>query len=258
MPVQTFDLASASRIAQEKKNLRLTRKLNRYLDAVRNAGGDPVAVSLALSADDLARLAETLHGIVLSGSPADLDPSLFHAARHARTAVADADREKTDFALLEHAFTSHKPVLAICYGIQSLNVFLGGSLIQDIPDELHSPVAHDHADSVPDAFHSVQIEPESRLAKLAQAGEARVNSSHHQSIREPGRDLRVVARASDGVIEALEWTGSADWVTGVQWHPERMYDSDSLAQLLFRDLVAAARDARALPEPATGGHAVSR
>lgn len=203
-------------------------------------------------------MSETLNGIVLSGSPADLDPSLFHAGRHPRTAAADAHREKTDFALLGHAFAAHKPVLAICYGIQSLNVFLGGSLIQDIPDELHSPIVHDHDDSVPDVFHTVQIEPESRLAKAAQAGEARVNSSHHQSIREPARDLRVVALASDGVIEAVEWNGSADWVTGVQWHPERMYNSDALAQSLFRDLVAAARDATAQPEPASDGQALSR
>jgi len=234
-------------------------KLKPYVESVRKAGGDPVEVSLALSPEELARLEKTLDGIVLSGSPADLDPALFHSGKHARTAAADAEREKTDFALLEHAFAAHKPVLAICYGIQSLNVFLGGSLIQDVPDELRTPVQHDWDDETdPETFHNVRIEHGSRLARMARSAEARVNSSHHQSILDPGRDLRVVARASDGVIEAVEWTGNADWVTGVQWHPERMYDSDTLAQSLFRNLVEAARDAKARSQPAAGEHSLSR
>jgi putative glutamine amidotransferase len=233
-------------------------KLDRYLDAVRKAGGDPVAVSLALSPEELSRLADTLNGVVLSGSPADVDPSLFHSGKHIRTAAADADREKTDFALLEHALATHKPLLAICYGVQSLNVFLGGTLIQDIPDELRTPVLHDHNDGEPDAFHGVSIEAESRLARMAGSNEARVNSSHHQSIREPGHALHIVARASDGVIEAVEWTGDSDWVTGVQWHPERMYDSDALAQSLFGGLVAAARDMRTPAQLAAGEHSLSR
>ena len=81
------------------------------------------------------------------------------------------------------------------------------------------------------------------MAESARAMEAMVNSSHHQSILEPGRGLRIVARTADGVIEGVEWTGDANWVTGVQWHPERMVETDSLAQVLFRDLVAMARRA---------------
>lgn len=234
-------------------------KLKPYVESVRKAGGDPVEVSLALSPEELARLEKTLNGVVLSGSPADLNPTLFQAGKHECTAAPDAEREKTDFALLEHAFAAHKPVLAICYGIQSLNVFLGGTLIQDVPDELRTPVLHDWDDEAdPETFHSVRIEPESRLARMAGSGEARVNSSHHQSILEPGRDLRIVARASDGVIEAVEWTGGADWVTGVQWHPERMFDSDALAQSLFRDLVAAARDTNAPAKLAADEQSLSR
>jgi putative glutamine amidotransferase len=224
--------------------------LNPYLEAVRQAGGEPVAVPLTLSSDDLTRLAESLHGVVLSGSPADVDPALFHAGKHAQTAAADANREKTDFALIEHALAAHKPVLAICYGIQSLNIFLGGTLLQDIPEELRSPVQHDHEDSEPDAFHDVKIVAGSRLARMAGSGEARVNSSHHQSILAAGRNLRVVAHAPDGVVEAVEWTGDGDWITGVQWHPERMYAADALAKLLFRELVAEARGAKAAVPPA--------
>jgi putative glutamine amidotransferase len=225
-------------------------KYDPYVLAVRQAGGEPVEISLGLSADELKKLAESLDAVVLPGSPADVAPSLYHAVRHPKCADSDIDRERTDFILLTHAFTEHKPILAICYGIQSLNVFLGGSLVQDIPSELHTQIQHPwigRERGVPEPFHSVQFEPQSRLALLARATEARVNSSHHQSLLEPGRNLRVVARAPDEVIEGVEWTGDASWVMGMQWHPERMAKTDPLAQALFRDLVGAAVKAPARP-----------
>jgi putative glutamine amidotransferase len=157
------------------------------------------------------------------------------------TAHADPPRELTDRALLDHAFAAGKPVLAICYGIQLLNVHLGGTLIQDIQSELPEHLQHEKDKSsgeTRDPEHAVRLEGGSRLAALAGAADARVNSSHHQSIRDAGRGLRVTAHAPDGVIEAVEWTGDANWVVGVQWHPERM-DGDAFAAALFRDLVAA-------------------
>ncbi|MGH9744550.1 MAG: gamma-glutamyl-gamma-aminobutyrate hydrolase family protein [Candidatus Acidiferrales bacterium] len=219
-------------------------KYDKYFQAVRQAGAEPVEVSLSLPPDELRSLARTLDAVVLPGSPADVDPQRYHAARNPASAEADPDREYTDFALLEHAFAEHKPVLAICYGTQSMNVFLGGSLIQDIPSELHTPIQHPWSNRDKGAlepFHSAKIDSGSRLRELAGADEVRVNSSHHQSVLEPGRNLRVVARSADGVVEAVEWTGDSNWVTGVQWHPERMVESDSLAQRLFSGLVAAAR-----------------
>lgn len=216
-------------------------KLEKYLSSVRRAGGEPVPVSLALASGELERLARTLDAVVLTGSPADIDPSRFGASRHAKCADPDLDRERTDFALLEHSFAENKPVLAICFGIQSLNVFLGGTLIQDIPSELPSPIKHDReGKGAVETLHTIRIEPGSRLAEMARASEVSVNSSHHQSIREPGRHLRIASRAPDGVIEAVEWTGDTNWVVGVQWHPERMVETDALAQALFRELVAAA------------------
>ena len=220
-------------------------KYDRYIQAVRQAGGEPVEVSLSLSKGDLKRMSQTLDAVVLTGSPADVNPSLYAAARNPASADADPDRERTDFALLENAFAEHKPVLAICYGNQSMNVFLGGTLVQDIPSELRTPIQHpwNRDKGAPEPFHAARIEPDSRLRDLAGGDEVRVNSSHHQSILEPGRNLRIVARAADGVIEAVEWTGDSNWVTGVQWHPERMVESDSLAQRLFASLVEAARTA---------------
>ncbi|MDE3111049.1 MAG: gamma-glutamyl-gamma-aminobutyrate hydrolase family protein [Acidobacteriota bacterium] len=218
-------------------------KLEPYISALRAAGAEPVVLSLGLSAGHLDKIASTLDGAVLTGSPADVDPARFGAARHPATNDPDADRERTDWALLEHCFAEQKPVLAICYGIQSLNVFLRGSLVQDIATELTSLV-HEPEDEefAPEAFHTARIEPGSKISQMSgAAAEVRVNSSHHQSIREPGRDLHVTSRAPDGVIEAVEGTGNSHWVIGVQWHPERMATTDALAQSLFRGLIRSAR-----------------
>jgi putative glutamine amidotransferase len=222
-------------------------RIEKYLTAVRQAGAEPVPVSLALSPAELGRLADTLDGFVLSGSPADVDPARFGAPRQPECAFSDPDRERTDFALLDHAFAQHKPVLAICYGIQSLNVHLGGTLVQDIPQALGTAIEHDWDDEngLPDTLHDAQIEPGSQLAQLAGGTKALVNSSHHQSVDKPGRGLRVTARSEDGVVEAVEWAGDSNWVLGVQWHPERMAGTDPLAQSLFRGLVAAAASSKA-------------
>lgn len=220
-------------------------KIQRYVTAVQSAAADPVVVSLGRSREELKKLVKSLDGIVLSGSPADVEPALYHAARNPKTAESDAYRDHTDFALLEYAFAEQKPVLAICFGIQSLNVFLGGTLVQDIPSEIGASVEHEWEDEAgaPETFHTIQIDRQSMLATLAGGNEARVNSSHHQAVLQPGRNLRVVARSEDQVVEAVEWTGDSNWVMGVQWHPERMVEKDALAQSLFRTLVGAARRA---------------
>jgi len=145
-------------------------KYDKYCQAVLQAGGEPVEVSLALPPHQLRQLASSLDAVVLTGSPADVNPSLYHATRNPASAEADPDRERTDFALLEHAFAEHKPVLAICYGVQSMNVFLGGTLIQDIPSELRTPIQHPWSNrdkGAPEPFHSAKIEPGSRLRELA-------------------------------------------------------------------------------------------
>ena len=226
-----------------------------YLKAIREAGGEPVEVSLRLSSDQLQHLAGSLDAVVLTGSPADVDPQRFGSARHPAAARPDPDRERTDVALLDHAMAAGKPVLAVCYGAQLLNVHLGGTLLQDIPSEIQSTIDHDQDEDGNDGRHTVRIEG-GHLAEAAGrahgGGEAQVNSSHHQSILQPGRGLRVTARAPDGVVEAIEWEGGRDWVVGVQWHPERMR-GDALADALFRRLVSEAR-AGVLPDrdgPAT-------
>ena len=225
-----------------------TDRIEKYLEAVREAGGQPVPISLAASPGSLARLRSSLDGVVLAGSPADVEPSRYGAPRHAKCAEADDDRERIDFALLEACFASQKPVLAICYGIQSLNVFLSGTLIQDVPNEIGERVVHSNDNEADlDTVHSIAIEAGSRISKMVGSRETMVNSSHHQAVLVPGNGLRITARAPDGVIEAVEWMGDENWVVGVQWHPERMMESDPLGRALFGSLVkeAAMRKSRA-------------
>ena len=211
----------------------------KYLQAVREAGGEPVEISLSLSPAELKRAAESLDGFVLPGSPADVEPRRFGSVGHAKNAPPDKRREHTDDGLLDHALASGKPVLAICYGAQLLNVHLHGTLVQDIPSEIRHATDHDGGAGRNESLHYIRIEG-GELAELAGGSNARVNSSHHQSVGKPGRGLRVAARAPDGIIEALQWTAGPGWALGVQWHPERMPE-DRFAAALFRRLVKEAQ-----------------
>jgi putative glutamine amidotransferase len=243
------------RTSHEEVN-EITNKLQYYFAAVTAAKGEPVPVSLQLSPNELAAQIKDLDAFVLPGAPADVNPALYRAARHEKTHDADAKREKADFAILEHAFASGKPVLAICYGCQSLNVCLGGTLYQDIASELHTKIEHSKEGlplDAPDPIHPAQIELGGEVAQLAAisgrtnqngAFDVQINTSHHQSVRDLGHGLRVAAIAPDGVIEAVEHEPHKHWVVGVQWHPERMKE-DALAAALFRALVQATRAAAA-------------
>jgi len=223
-------------------------KLDLYFQAVRKAGAEPLEVSLEQSPEQLARQMEELDAFILPGSPADVDPSRYGVSRHPKTTYVDPNRDATDEAILAYALRASKPVLAICYGCQILNVHQKGSLIQDIPDvrpDRPLAVPHGTTDLAAgaqggDQQHDAVLSAGSVLAQLAESSIAHINSSHHQAIDQPGEKLRVTAYAPDGTIEAVEWTGDSNWVVGVQWHPERMPD-DPFAQRLFQQFVEAAR-----------------
>lgn len=243
------------RTSHEEAN-QITNKFQYYFAAVTASDGEPVPLSLQLSPGEVAAQIKDLDAFVLPGAPADVNPALYRAVRHAKIHDADPNREKTDFAILEHAFASGKPVLAICYGCQSLNVCLGGTLYQDIATELHTSIEHSKEGLPPDAadpIHPARIGPGGEIAQVAAISgfakrdggyDVQINTSHHQSVRDLGHGLRVAAVAPDGVIEAVEHEPHKHWVVGVQWHPERM-PGDALAAALFRALVQATRAAAA-------------
>ena len=204
-------------------------------------------VPLDMSAADVTKIAESCAAVLLPGSRADIDPKKFQASRHPKTAEVDAKRDGVDQLLLDEAYKSRKPILGICYGLQSLNVYRKGSLIQDIDDFLppeKKGINHEAGRKV-DVAHTVEVEPGTLLAGIVENGNKKsqgvpVNSSHHQSVEKAGEGLRVVARCpEDGVIEALEGTAPDHFVLAVQWHPERSEDQPSKA--IFRALAEAAR-----------------
>jgi len=218
------------------------RALPQYEAAVRGAGGEPVRIELDQTPVQVTRQIERCDAVLLPGSRADIDPQKYNADRHEKTAPADAKRDLVDELLLQHAYKKRKPVLGICYGLQSLNVYRTGSLVQHI----ESAINHSAGRTVPKA-HTVKIEPESKLARIVGASQTMaVNSSHHQSVDTVGNGLRVVARsADDGIIEALEGTAPGHFVLAVQWHPERsVNDGPEVAEsahAIFRAFIEAAR-----------------
>jgi len=232
------------------------RAIPQYEHAVALAGGDPVRIPLDRSDTDVRKLIEHCDGVLLPGSNADVDPARFRQERSMHTAAADPRRDEVDDLLLEDAFAQRKPVLGICYGLQSLNVFRKGSLIQHIPDFLpdatRTKVNHEAGKKVAIA-HTVEIEPASLLARIVSDNDpvlrpdARgpvvvpVNSSHHQSADAIGDGLRIVARCpDDGIIEGLEGTSKNHFVIAVQWHPERSVERDEPSLAIFKALIEAA------------------
>lgn len=222
------------------------RAIPQYERAVEMAGSEPVKVALDLSAEEISKIIANCDGVLLPGSNADVDPAKFKAPRSPQTSHADPRRDEVDELLLRDAYQKKKPVLGICYGLQSLNVFRGGSLVQHIPDflpaELRGKVDHEAGKAVAVA-HTVELDSASRLADiLGRNGNLPVNSSHHQAADLVGSDLRVVARcAEDGIIEAVEGTSPDHFVLAVQWHPERSVDDDEASRAIFQGFAAAAR-----------------
>src|SRR5580692_5156195 len=215
------------------------RSLPQYVAAVEAAGAEPVVVSLREPQARVAQLLASVQGVLLPGSGHDVDPQRYGEARAPESATDDPMRTAADELLLQDAFNLRKPILAICHGTQTLNVWRGGSLIQD----LKTPVNHSPGREVVDA-HPVKIADHSRLTEiLAHTGDsnAQVNSSHHQAIRTPGDNLRVTAVSpNDGVIEAIELDAPNHFVVGVQWHPERTYAQSEFSRAIFSAFVQAA------------------
>lgn len=220
----------------------VNRALPEYEQAVAAAGGDPVRIPLDQKPAEVMKLISRCDGVLLPGSRADVDPEKYGATRDPQTAPADSKRDTVDELLLQDAFNMKKPVLGICYGLQILNVYRSGTLVQHI----ESAVQHEAGRT--EYAHRVRIEPGSRLGGIVGANgshyEIAVNSSHHQAAEQVGDGLRVVARsAEDGMIEALEGTSPEHYVIAVQWHPERA--GDEASRLLFASLVEAARQKHA-------------
>jgi len=209
-----------------------------YTDAVLAVGGTPIIVPLVEAPESLRPLAENLDGILLTGSHSDVDPASYSEVREEACGPVQPLRDKTDFMLLEVAMRRRIPVLAICFGLQSLNVFAGGSLIQDIPTHVKTSIRHSNPRSNGRPSHPIDVFAGSLLEELAGGTQPKVNSTHHQAVGRVGRDLEVIARASDGVIEGLVGKDSSHWILGVQWHPEKSFSYDLFSRRIFERFIA--------------------
>ena len=238
------------------------RSLPPYLAALQSAGATPIVVPLHERQDRVARLLTGVQGILLPGSRYDVDPQRFGEDRIPSCGPADPARTAVDELLIQDAFSLHKPILAICHGAQTLNVWCNGSLYQDLPTQVGATVNHSPGRQVAEA-HTVRIKPGSRLAHLLPAGEPtepQVNSSHHQAIHQVGAPLCAAAVSpTDGVVEAVELDSPDHFVVAVQWHPERTYVSSAFSRSLFAAFIHAAESWKLRPvEESVAASTISR
>lgn len=234
--------AQVSRSAESDPPRRELALALSYPRSIARFGGVPVVIPPGVSlAEDLVAM---LDGLLLSGGP-DIDPGSYGAAPDPALGPTEPELDSFELEVVRLAEAAELPILGLCRGAQLLNVAYGGTLVQDLSER----ASLDHRQSEPgeQTTHTVTIEPGSRLAGAMGAGEHEVNSFHHQSVLELGRGLRVVARASDGVPEAIEAEGR-EFVIGVQWHAESLSDRSGHNRL-FEEFIAVA-GARAKRRPA--------
>jgi putative glutamine amidotransferase len=206
-----------------------------YIRAIQRAGGVPLLLTPFHSVESLAQL--HVDGVLLTGG-GDIDPVRFGEARHAKTDLISVERDQLELdRVTRQAIDTGLPLLAICRGLQVVNVALNGTLHQHVPDVFGDDIPHSQPGPRSDASHEVAIAPGTLLADLSGGERLRVNSFHHQSIKDLGDGLRPVAWSDDKVIEAVDLPGAPGFMLAVQWHPEELADNDPAAMRLFSALV---------------------
>ncbi|HHT9158492.1 MAG TPA: gamma-glutamyl-gamma-aminobutyrate hydrolase family protein [Candidatus Brocadiaceae bacterium] len=210
-----------------------------YSEAIIAAGGIPLLLPIIKDKTDVKLLLDKIDGILLTGGN-DVPPRRYREEKHKNTICVHPDKDVSDFTLLETAIKMKKPILAICYGTQLVNVALGGSLIQDIPSEVETPIIHKDSNNK-QYTHSVTVNKDTLLYKIVGTDRIEANSTHHQAIKKVGKGLTDTAHTADGIIEAIE-LNDYQFLLGVQWHPERMIDSQHHLAL-FNALINASKQA---------------
>lgn len=211
-----------------------------YLDAVVRAGGVPLQLPLGIAPEDCEALVAMADGVLFTGG-ADIDPRHYGEEVSPYCGKIYPERDAVEFAVVKAALRQKRAIFAICRGMQVLNVALGGTLIQDLPETMGLPLtAHRQESDYSETAHDVVIRPGTKLASIAGTEVLAVNTKHHQAVKTPGEGLIVTAESTDGVVEGLELPGGA-FVVGVQWHPEMLETSHPRHAALFAAFVTAAR-----------------
>jgi putative glutamine amidotransferase len=209
-----------------------------YIQAVHHAGGIPLLIPSGLRADEIQELRKHLDGILFTGG-GDIEPGLFNGSPHPKVYGIIPERDQTEINLVRLAAASSWPFLGICRGIQVINVALGGTLYTHIPDQLEGALKHDYEER-DRLVHGVQVDANSRLARILGASEVQTNSLHHQGIAQVAPTLEATGHSADGLVEAAELRGHPFGVC-VQWHPEWLQEHKEM-RALFEALVEAAKN----------------
>jgi putative glutamine amidotransferase len=216
-----------------------------YSEAVEAAGGAPVHIGLIPKVDYIESVVDGLDGILLPGSDSDVDPLRYGQQPHPALGSVHAIKDETDLLLIAAAERKRLPILAICFGMQVLNVARGGTLIQDINSQISGAIKHEQGTPRDRPSHNVTLKADTRLGNIAGTDEALVNSHHHQAVAILGEDLVAVSWSSDGLVEAIEDPRRDRFVVAVQWHPELGWKEDHLSQRIFKSFITEPQNSRA-------------
>jgi putative glutamine amidotransferase len=213
-----------------------------YSEAVAGYGGLPAHISLIPDADYISGVLSDLDGILLPGCNSDVDPLRYGQDPMPQLGTVIPEKDETDLMVLREAERLKMPVFGICYGLQIMNVFYGGTLYQDVYTQIKDCLKHEQGLPTGRNSHSIEIEPGSLMNKLAGQDHAKVNTSHHQAVDRLGRHLNATAWSPDGIIEAVEGTKEDHFVLGIQWHPELSWKTNPLSGKIFDTFVGKARE----------------
>jgi putative glutamine amidotransferase len=216
---------------------------NNYIRAIKEHGGIPHILYPRVSVSEC----DSINGLLLTGG-GDIHPQYFDQEWHPSLKYVSEDRDELELPLCQEAIERDLPVFGICRGIQIMGVAMGGSLYQDVPSQFTDPLTHPAKSYTEDSEHKIEIVPNSRLSELVKKNADEVNSAHHQAVDEIGEGFVVTARSADGIVEAIE-NPSKKFVLGVQYHPERMTETDEFLEhrrKLFEAFIQAAADSKPL------------
>src|SRR5512134_1436359 len=215
----------------------------RYVRAIEDLGGIPIILPLVADLGARRRLLTHIDGLLLTGSGPDLAPELYGERQRYKFRVMSQRRATFELEMAQLARAADLPLLGICGGMQALNVAFGGSLYQDIDSQRPHPLRHRQTAQATQLSHAVKIAPNSVLRRIVRTVTMRVNSSHHQSVKDVAPSLQASALAPDGIIEAIE-SPAQRFLLGIQWHPEFLFDRHDRHRWLFEAFLKAARRRR--------------